>query len=257
MRMLPDYAMLPNRSGMALEKVGIKEFKQFQRDFSGSRVLTLQAAYVDLLGENGIHMSRLAGILQDRNDQLISMDSELLENLARSHSTTTAFWECAWESAHEMENEQPLFIKCMLEGVITAEHEDWFLTMKIPYASVCPCAAAMCDSVDSGVPHMQRAEAKITGLLDPEEDLDELLTTMVARVVDAVDIVPIPVMKRPNELDWCIRAQDTNLFVEDASRVIGGVIDGFMDDWVVACIHQESIHQHDVVSICRKGKKLV
>jgi GTP cyclohydrolase FolE2 len=30
-----------------------------------------------------------------------------------------------------------------------------------------------------------------------------------------------------------------------------------MDDWVVACTHFESIHQHDVVAICRAGKKLV
>jgi GTP cyclohydrolase FolE2 len=80
---------------------------------------------------------------------------------------------------------------------------------------------------------------------------------MVARVVDTVDIVPIPFMKRPAELDWCQRAEQTNLFVEDASRVIGQVIDGFMEDWVVVCTHMESIHQHDVVSVCRKGKKLV
>lgn len=261
-RTLPDYALQPNGSGMALEKVGIKGFKQYQRDFSGRRTLTTQSAYVDTPpGSNGIHMSRLSGILQEYGDGFITMNTELLEKLVQSHTidgfVPTSFWECNWESAHEMDNEQPLFIKCMLEGVMTTDNEDWFLTMKVPYAAVCPCASAMCDAIDEGVPHMQRAEAQITGLLDPDEDLDELLTTMVARVVDTVDIVPIPFMKRPAELDWCQRAEQTNLFVEDASRVIGQVIDGFMEDWVVVCTHMESIHQHDVVSVCRKGKKLV
>lgn len=258
---LPDYACQVNGHGMALEKVGIKNFKQYQRDFSGRRTLTTQAAYVDTPpGVNGIHMSRLSGIIQEYNDGVIGINTQLLEKLVESHTVgdfiPTVFWECAWESAYEMSNEQPLFIECMLEGVLKGDMEDWFLTFNLPYASVCPCASAMCEK-EGGVPHMQRAMAKITGLLDPEEDLDELLTTMVARVVDVVDIVPIPYMKRPIELDWCQRAEETNLFVEDASRVIGQAIDGFMEDWVVACVHKESIHQHDVVSICRAGKKLV
>ena len=261
-RTLPDYALQQDGSGLALEKVGIKGFKQYQRDFSGRRVLTAQSVYVDTPpGTNGIHMSRLVSALQDCTDGFIGMNTNLLERIVESHTrdqfVPTAFWECNWESAHEMDNEQQLFIKCMLEGVMTTETEDWYLTMKVPYASVCPCAAQMCESIDDGVPHMQRAEAQITGLLDPDEDLDELLTTMVARVIDVVDIVPIPLMKRPTELDWCQRAGDTKLFVEDASKVIGKVIDGFMEDWVVICTHQESIHQHDVVSVCRKGKKLV
>jgi GTP cyclohydrolase I len=254
---LPDYAMLPDGSGMALEKVGIKNFKQFQRDFSGRRTLTTQAAYVDLSGQNGIHMSRLIGILQENVDKFIQVDTEMLEDIMNSHETPTAFWECSWDSAHEMEDEQLLFVKCMLEGVLTEDTEDWFLTVRVPYASVCPCASAMCEQEESGVPHMQRAEAQVTGLINPKEDLDELLTTVVSRVINAVDLVPIPYMKRPAELEWCQRAEQTQLFVEDAARVIGQTIDGFMEDWVVICTHQESIHQHDVVSVCRKGKRLL
>jgi GTP cyclohydrolase I len=253
-RLLPDYARLPNNK-MALEKVGIIGVKQYQLDFSEQRTITTQAAYVDLSGENGIHMSRLSIVLKEYTGETICINSELLEKLLESHDASSAYWECDWEQAHQMENEQEIFIKCKLEGVITHDTEDWFLTMEIPYASVCPCAAAMCESEEDGIPHMQRARARITGQLNPEDDLDDLLTTMVSRVIDVVDLVPV--MKRPDELDWCKRASQTNLFVEDASRVIGDVIDGFMEDWVVVCTHYESIHQHDVVSVCRKGKKLV
>jgi GTP cyclohydrolase IB len=254
-RMLPDYAEGPSGE-MPLEKVGIKGFKQFMRDFSSRRTLTSQSAYVDLVNRNGVHMSRLVAALNDYEDDPITMNSELLETLAEGHSTTNSYWECNWTAAHEMENEQLIYIETMLEGVLVPDKEDWYLTLKIPYASVCPCAMAMVTQ-EGGVPHMQRAVAQITGLLTPREDLDDLMTSIVARVVDAVDIVPIPYMKRPDELNWCQRASKTNLFVEDASRVIGATIDGWLEDWVVVCTHQESIHQHDVVSVCRKGKKLM
>jgi len=255
-RLLPDYAKLKNGQ-RALEKVGIVGYKQYQRDFSSRRTITTQAAYVDLQDENGIHMSRLSGCLRDHANATISINHELLESLLDSHNASSAYWECDWEQAHQLENEQDIFIKCKLEGVITQDTEDWFLTIEVPYASVCPCAAAMCESEEDGHPHMQRAMTRITGQLDTDDDLDELLTTIVSRVVDVVDLVPVPYMKRPDELDWCKRAGQTNLFVEDASRVIGNAIDGFVEDWVVVCTHYESIHQHNVVSVCRKGKMLV
>lgn len=262
-RLLPDYALNPTTRKLGLEKVGIKNFKQFRYDFADQRVLTHQSAYVDLTnGDAGIHMSRLSGLLRERKDTAITIDSGLLEAMAKSHKTHSAYHEINWETEYLMENEQELFVPCMLEGVQHGGNQDWFLTMVVPYASVCPCAATMCDDAEdkddiAGHPHMQRAEARITGSLDEDDDLNELMLAMMARVVEAVDLVPIPFMKRPQELDWCQRAAETNLFVEDAARIIGSIADKWMDDWVVVCTHFESIHQHDVVAVCRKGKKLV
>ncbi len=63
-------------------------------------------------------------------------------------------------------------------------------------------------------------------------------------------------MKRKDELAWCERAADTNLFVEDAAREVAKAIDNWFNDWVVVCEHEESIHQHNVVAVCRKGDEL-
>ena len=42
-----------------------------------------------------------------------------------------------------------------------------------------------------------------------------------------------------------------------ADYVIGDVIDASSTpDWVVVCEHEESIHQHNVVAVCRKGGRL-
>lgn len=256
-RTLPDYASLPNE-GMALSKVGITDVKQYRRDFSGIRALTQQAAYVDLYGHNGIHMSRLRNVLNTRRDGPITLDRKLLREIKKSQEDAkTAYWECSWETAFITENEQELFIKCLLSGVATPKTYAWYLTVIVPYASVCPCAGKMCDDAEYGYPHMQRALATVTMQLNGHEDLDELLTTVVACIIDAVKLIPIPYMKRDQELDWCQRAEDNPMFVEDAARAVGAAIDKLAQDYVVVCKHFESIHEHNVVGIARKGKKLV
>ena len=52
------------------------------------------------------------------------------------------------------------------------------------------------------------------------------------------------------------QAADINLFVEDAAREVAKAIDNWFNDWVVVCEHEESIHQHNVVAVCRKGDEL-
>lgn len=256
-KFLPDYADSCGRGGMPLDKVGVKDVKMFRKDFSEERVLTTQSAYINLTNKNGIHMSRLITELMKYENEPIRMHENLLRRLAVSHETNNAYWECIWDALHYMENDQPLLVQCGLEGRYSCGEYGWYLTLRVPYASVCPCSAEMTKQVGSGHPHMQRALAKITGQLKGDEDLDEFLTTILAKVVGVVGLVPIPIMKRPDELEWCQKAEEYNLFVEDAARVIGAEIGDWFDDWVIACEHYESIHQHSVVAICRKGDKLV
>lgn len=99
---------------------------------------------------------------------------------------------------------------------------------------------------------MQRAKAKVTGKLKGNEDLCNFQTTIVSNIIEVVGLVPIPIMKRTDELKWCQQAAEYNLFVEDAARLIADSIDNWFPDWVVVCEHEESIHQHNVVAVCRK-----
>ena len=176
-----------------------------------------------------------------------------------NHNASKAFWEVSWEDAimFNLEKLKPTFlvIPMSLEGaLIKGSSPEWFFTFEFPYASVCPCSAEMTKSSGCGHPHMQRATATVTVQLNGSLNV---VNPMLTNVANAVGLIPVSFMKRPDELAWCQLANEFNLFVEDAARVIGDVIDGYsLPDWVVVCEHEESIHQHNVVAVCRKGGRL-
>jgi len=254
---LPDYASGKSKNLKYLHKAGIKGISSYRMDFTDERVLTTQSAYVPLKDHNGIHMSRLVDIIRELEGEPIEMDDSILELLASSHDTTNSYWDCAWESLHSTDDNQSLRISCRLEGVKRDKDVKWYVTLAVPYASVCPCSHEMVKARGHGIPHMQRATARVTGLLNPQEDLSIAIGTAVSKICNAVVLVPLPHMKRKDELAWCERAADTNLFVEDAAREVAKAIDNWFNDWVVVCEHEESIHQHNVVAVCRKGDELL
>jgi len=249
MKYLPDYASRIT-SQRPLQKVGIGDYKLFRLDFNDNRVLTRQSAYVNLISAQGIHMSRLADALSEYEMSPITLDDEILQDISTSHNDSDSYWECNWTCCHYVDDNQPVYFDSSLEGILTTT-TSWYLTFTIPYASVCPCSAEM-TKVLGGYPHMQRAKAKVTGQLVGNEDLGDFQTTVVSEIIDAVGLVPIPIMKRTDELKWCQKAAKYNLFVEDAARLIANKVDDWFKDWVVVCEHEESIHQHNVVAVCRK-----
>lgn len=253
--LLPDYAS-ESTDKLPLQKVGINNLSMWRLDPSGDRVLTNQSAYVNLDDHKGIHMSRLVEVLMECDGLKIELDNDILYELASSHEVNNAYWECKWQAMWEIDEVQTIRFGAHVEGVLTDEEISWYLTSIIPYTSVCPCSAAMVREY-GGIPHMQRATAKITGRIPSDSDLDELMTYTLIGTLDAVGLYPKPLMKRPDELEWCQRAAERNLFVEDATREIVNAIRLLYSDYVVVCEHEESIHQHNAVAVCRKGEKLL
>lgn len=254
-QILPDYACQVNGNGRKLSKVGIKNYAIYRMDFSEERVLTDQSAYVRLGEANGVHMSRLVETLEAYEGELIAIDSNIIEDLATSHGVDNSYWSCKWDSLYEFEENQRIKVRCGLEANLIDFIPKWYLTVNVPYASVCPCSAQMTKQ-EGGIPHMQRATAVVTGLIENHTDLDMLLSTTISRVINAVGLIPMPLMKRVDELRWCQHADEVNLFVEDACREVANVIDGWFNDWVIVCEHEESIHQHNVLATCNAGKTL-
>ena len=254
-KVLPDYASQGASVMRGLDKVGIKNVEMHRKNFNDERVLTKQSAYVTLGNNQGAHMSRLIGVLNEFVNEPLAMDNTILNMLSDSHELTTAYWGCEWRSWHDTESGGFMF-DAELEGIRMSSTYKWYITFSVPYASVCPCSHEMVKSVGHGVPHMQRSIVKVTGLLS-EGDLEWLLPTALSKVAHVVDLVPESIMKRPDELAWCERAADINLFVEDSARNVAEVIDGIFDDWIVISEHQESIHQHNVLAVCKKGDTLV
>lgn len=259
-KILCDYASQQKKGAKILSKVGVPNFKQHRLDFSNERVLTSQTAFVDIHDKNGAHMSRLIAAMRARKGDPLRLDDGLLYELRDGHrdcGAHTAFWGCAWESEYLMANEQELFVRSELSGTLISGAPSWYLTTYVPYTSVCPCSAEMVAEADYGYPHMQRATAKIVGQLDSDEDLNEVLTNTVATVLRVVGLVPQPFMKRQHELEWCKNAMDNKLFVEDSARLIAEAMDDLYTDYTVEALHEESIHQHNVFAMHRKGEHLL
>ena len=256
--MLPDYASQPC-DGRVLERVGVHDIKIPMIGIGGAIVPTKQSLYVELSGKNGAHMSRLVAIIEDQCHLQIDTTIVPLTNAITSHGADKAFYEITWEDniICYMDEMRPTYlsIPMTLEGALIAgKSVEWFLTFEFPYASVCPCSAEMTKSQGFGHPHMQRATATVT--IQLTEDLKGV-PELMNRITQNVGLIPISFMKREDELRWCQQAEKHNLFVEDAARAIGNAIEGFLvSDWVVVCEHEESIHQHNVVAVCRKGGRL-
>lgn len=260
-KVLPDVAKKISR-GKPLSKVGVDAVSIYRTDFAERNVLTTQAAYISLNSVKGAHMSRLIQTLKSWKDETLEVDDEILDQLYATHQSRYTYWECAWESLYDVDDIQDIKIDLKLEGKKVLNQYRWYLSLGIPYASVCPCAAEMCIDEEvaggpKGFPHMQRAYTIITGEVDHDCDLQDFIPDVIARVISVVDIIPKPFMKRTDELEWCQRASKTRMFVEDATREISAAIEPTFLDSVVVCKHFESIHEHNVVGVRNKGEELV
>ena len=256
--MLPDYASQPC-NGRLLERVGVHDVIIPMIGVGEVLIPAKQSLYVELEGKNGAHMSRLVSIIENLSHIKIDVWRNPLEEAITSHNAAKAFWEVSWIDSILFSPERLkstyLNIPMTLEGaMIKGNAPEWFFTFEFPYASVCPCSAEMTKSAGNGHPHMQRATATVTVQLNGNLDT---IRPLLERIANAVGLIPVSLMKRNDELAWCQLASEYNLFVEDAARVIGDVIDASSTpDWVVVCEHEESIHQHNVVAVCRKGGRL-
>lgn len=255
--MLPDYASQPC-NGRVLERVGVHDVCVPMVGLGGVVVTTKQSLYVELSGKNGAHMSRLVSLIEENAHNAIELSDYMMRYAVESHSASKAFWEVSWTDIIMLSPKRLkttyINVPMTLEGALIAgDDPEWFFTFEFPYASVCPCSAEMTKE-NGGHPHMQRATATVT--VQIQNDLG-VIKPLLASLANAVGLIPVSLMKRNDELAWCQLASEFNLFVEDAARVIGDVVDACsLSDWVVVCEHEESIHQHNVVAVCRKGGRL-
>jgi len=255
---LPDYANLPDDSGIRLHKVGIRGV-YIKREWNDDFVVTRQSAYVSLYGKKGINMSRLAEKLLDWEFEPIDLDDTLLEELSLTHEGSDSYWKCRWKDIIDLSGPR-MIVDLVLEGryIYSQNIKQWYLSMTVPYASVCPCSMEMVKTVGRGVPHMQRSKAMLTVRLSQRVDLPEIVSDAVTDIADVVQLLPWMVMKRKDELTWCQKAAECPMFVEDVARKLAQMVEEWqwIDDWVIVVEHEESIHEHNAVAVVWRGVEL-
>jgi GTP cyclohydrolase I len=153
-------------------------------------------------------------------------------------------------------NEFPIFHKCRFEGQLREGKFDFFQGAIIQYASYCPCSAELSNHLKSngsmGFPHAQRSFAEI--LLKGKKDSYVWLEDIVEAVERSIKTLPYPIIKREDEQAIAEIAANNPIFVEDAIRLISSELNQMeVEDWIVKCVHEESIHTSEAIAVNWKG----
>jgi len=214
----------------------------------------------------GISMSRLLLTLKPYlalplKQRLIK---HILEDLKRNLECSKSFMKFEFrmpmlKSSILSDNEFPLYYKCRFEGQLVGDSEFRFYQgVQIQYASYCPCSAELClhlnENAKAGYPHNQRSFADI--LIECGSETHYIwLEDIIEAVEERLVTLPYPVIKRVDEQEIARRAAENPMFVEDAIRKISDVLDNIpgINDWIVKCSHEESIHTSEAIAVNWKG----
>ena len=227
----------------------------------------------------GISMSRLLLTLKPYLDLPLKhkLIKQILEDLRENLETDTAYMKFEFRMPINRksilsDNEFPIYYKCKFEGQLykvkdvqeSADIEHpmmdvfrFFQGVIIQYASYCPCSAELCghlsDNSERGFPHNQRSFAEIVVEVNDNEYV--WLENIIEAVEQNLVTLPYPVIKRVDEQEIARIAAENPMFVEDAIRRISYVLNenSQLYDWIVKCVHEESIHTSEAIAINWKG----
>ena len=213
----------------------------------------------------GISMSRLLLTLKPYLELPLksALIKVILEDLIKNLETTIASMKFEFRMPISRksilsDNEFPIYYKCKFEmkrQIDGSSDLTWFYQgVKIQYASYCPCSAELCGALDEkGYPHNQRSFADV--LVEVVEPHYVWLEDIIETIESQIKTLPYPIIKRVDEQEIARIAAQNPMFVEDAIRKISQALNDREDiyDWIVKCVHEESIHTSEAVAINWKG----
>jgi GTP cyclohydrolase I len=250
-------------NGKKINKVGIRE-TYGEIIFNNKTIPANFSLYVSLIGDKGIHMSRLPQTLLDLSPLEIKKDAfeNLLNELEkRSGEFCKDFYvKTGFDYAREifspvtkLKNIMLIPVKIKVNKV--NNHYKHILEINVPYTSSCPCSK----NISKNSAHNQRSNATITVELN---NLDYFaLVDKLIKIVEFSSSCPIyNLLKREDEKYVTEKAYENSKFVEDVSREIAEKLDKLLDeditDYSIVINHEESIHQHNAVAFITAGKNL-
>jgi GTP cyclohydrolase I len=81
------------------------------------------------------------------------------------------------------------------------------------------------------------------------------LEEIIEMVESVIKTIPYPIVKRIDEQEIAKIASQNPIFVEDAIRLISDKLNNCdkIYDWIIKCVHEESIHTSEAIAINWKG----
>ena len=267
---LPDVQCTAPDIQIPIMRVGVENVEvpfKLESKSGGFHQLTANVQLTTNLDEDvkGISMSRLLLTLKPYLDLPLKrlLIKQILDDLIKNLETTEASMKFEFRMpiirrSIKSDNEFPIYYKCKFEmrrHISEMMDMSWFYQgVKVQYASYCPCSAELCGVLDEkGYPHNQRSFADV--LVEIVEPHYVWLEDIIETVESQIATLPYPVIKRVDEQEIARIAGQNPMFVEDAIRKISHALDQREDihDWIVKCIHEESIHTSEAIAINWKG----
>ena len=213
-------------------------------------------------GRKGINMSRLLRSFYDHAERLDftsveaaldayrheieSADARLLLRFSlplrveslRSRLTGWQYYDVAMEVVHSEAGPRRIL------------HLDYV------YSSTCPCSLELSEHArrvrgQLATPHSQRSLARISVEVTDDVTLEDLIDMARARIPTETQVM----VKREDEQAFAELNAANPVFVEDAVRLLAEGLAALPGtaDFRVAASHQESLHNHDAVSVLTHG----
>lgn len=270
---LPDLQNGPSSliegANVPIQQVGISNFKiPLRYPTRDGKELLLETAvdgYVGLdANKKGINMSRIMRSFYKFKDELFHQD--VLEYVLRMYREDLKA-QTAYVNLNINYPVMTPSLRSGLEGYqyYSVTHEGTmdekgvmrrFMHFEFVYSSACPCSYELAEHAREtrevvAIPHSQRSVAYISVELNEAMWVED----MVDICREALKTETQVLVKREDEQAFAELNGTFQKFVEDAARLLFQHLNEnkLIKDFVVRCVHMESLHSHDAVSRICKG----
>ena len=262
-------ASLIEGANVPIQQVGISNFKlPLKYPRPDGEIVTLETSvdgYVGLdMDKKGINMSRIMRTFYKYQDEVFHPDKleEVLQAYKDDLHSSTGYLRLSFnypilKESLRSDLEGYQYYNVSFEGTLDNEGNfRKFVHMDFEYSSACPCSYELSEHAKESrgidaIPHSQRSVANLTVELDDELFVEDLVQLCRDALMTETQVM----VKREDEQAFAEMNAAFQKFVEDAARLLYEELDDDerIEDFVIRCVHMESLHSHDAVSRICKG----
>lgn len=256
-------------ANVPIQQVGISNFRLPLRYITKSGdTLHLETAvdgYVSLdANKKGINMSRIMRTFYDFKDGLFTFHQldAILKAYQENIESRNSFLKLDFSYPMLLDSLRSdmsgyQYYDASMEAVMDDEgNTRHFLHLTFVYSSACPCSYELSEHARetrevAAIPHSQRSEAFLTVELSDALHIEDLVELCREALMTETQVL----VKREDEQAFAELNGAYQKFVEDAARLLYQKLEPHpsIKDFVVRCVHMESLHSHDAVSRISKG----
>lgn len=241
-----------------LEKVGVKKVKYPVTVLDKNNKFQSTTATVDLFVNlphhfKGTHMSRFIEVFHKYHEDIsrqhfIDMLEEIREKLNAEKAYGSISFPYFIEKKAPVSNAAGIMqYLCSYEAEVSSENNNFYLTIEVPVASLCPCSKA----ISEYGAHNQRGIVRVKLLYSSFFWIEDIIKL----IEDCSSTALYSVLKRRDEKFVTERAYENPRFVEDLVREVYLKLKNLDFSWFsVEAETEESIHNHNAYAYTEYNK---